>query len=84
VPDQVHRVGPERVGQRDHVVAEGGPGVVGRITGAGGLVLAAHVDRHHPAAGAGEGLQHRQEVLLAAGVARHQQGGTALGNARAG
>src|SRR5262249_44462349 len=50
------------------------PHVVGvRVVWAGGLVLAALVDRDDAAPGGGELSEYRDEVFLAAGVAGHEQ-----------
>jgi hypothetical protein len=51
--------------------------VARRVVGAGGFVLAALVERHHPVPGLGERGEERREVLLAPGVARDHQHGAA-------
>jgi hypothetical protein len=49
--------------------------VVGvRVVRARCLILAAQVDREHPAPGGGELGEHRDEIFLAAGEARDEQG----------
>jgi hypothetical protein len=79
VPEQVR--GPGDLGQRGDVGPEL-PWMVGiRVVRARRLVLAAHVDREYLASGGGELAEHRDEVLLAARVAGHQQGGAQLSHA---
>jgi hypothetical protein len=48
------------------------------------LVLAAHVDRDHPAADRRQRPEHGQEVFLAAGVTGEEQRGPAFADAAAG
>jgi hypothetical protein len=72
VPDEVRRVteAGEHLGD---VLRERGDRVSRWILRTTRLVLSAQVDRDGPATAPGEWTEDRQEVFLAAGVARHEQ-----------
>jgi hypothetical protein len=76
VAEQVGRLGRHQQG--GDVLAELCEVVGGRVIGAGRLVLAALVDGEYPPPPVGELAKDRQEVLLAAGVARNKQAGVQL------
>jgi hypothetical protein len=84
VPDQVQAlaVAGDDADDRGDV----GGQLTGRVAactrGALALVLPAHVDSDHPAAGRRERLQHRDEIFLAAGEAGNEQRWPALAHAR--
>src|ERR1022692_1053953 len=78
------RRGTELVGDHRHVRCQCGDVVGARVVGAGGLVLAPHVDGDHLAAGCRQQLEHREEVFFAPGVAGDEQGGLPLTHARSG
>lgn len=48
------------------------------------LVLPSAVDGQHPEPGVGQGFEHRDEVLLAAGVSGQQEGGRVRPGGRCG
>src|SRR5262249_42021396 len=70
--------------QRGDVLAELRQAIGGRVVRAGRLVLTALVNGEYPAPAVGERGQDRQEVFLAAGVARDEQRGAQLTGARLG
>jgi hypothetical protein len=76
VADQVHAAVllADLGGHRDDVLGQRVRRVSRRAGRRRGLVLAAQVDGHHPAAGRGQRLQHGEEVFLAAGVSGHEHG----------
>ncbi len=69
-------------GERADDRGDVGGQLIGRVAvragGTLGLVLPAHVDGDHAAAGRCERLQHRDEIFLAAGEAGNEQRGPAL------
>ena len=69
------RAGPELREQLGHVLGVRLDRVRRGLVRTGRLVLAAQVDGDDLIAGARQRREHRQEVLLAAGVAGHQQRG---------
>jgi hypothetical protein len=84
VPDQVQPLAV--VGQRADDRGDVGGQLIGRVTvrarGALALVLPAHVDGDHPAAGRRERPQHRDEIFFAAGEAGNEERRPALAHAR--
>ena len=80
VPDQVP--GARGVDDRGDVGAKRGRGVAVRVVRAGCLELPAHVDRDHLTASVGQQVEDREEVFLAAGIARDEQGGVPLADPR--
>src|SRR6185437_17170812 len=67
--------GAEPVRDQGHVRGQRGQLVRVSVVTAGGLELAAHVDRDYLPAGRGQRLQDEQEVLFAPGIAGYQQRG---------
>jgi len=76
VAEQVDRLG--RPGHGRDIGAQLRQAVRGGVVGAWRLVLAAHVDREHPAPSGRELAEHGDEVLLAARVAGDEQRGAQL------